>query len=203
MTETESPAANLGSVTRETALVGYQVAVDLWTNEGQQGWTMFSGMLVVNGLIIAIIGLAIEAKEPLKLLLASILSILGLSLCCIWWVFERRAVQYSDYWVGCARELEEKYLSDTLSIVSRGGLFAEGETVTIEVGGKRTSMRMSRTARIFRGKNVATCVTGILALMYLLMCDVTAHRLPSECQQNVYIWDINERQHAVDISYIR
>jgi hypothetical protein len=99
MTETESPAANLEPVTRETALVGYQVAVDLWTNEGQQAWTMFNDMLLVNSIIITIIGLAITAGEPLKLL-ASILSVLGLSLCCIWWVFERRGAQYSDYYVG-------------------------------------------------------------------------------------------------------
>ena len=80
MAKAETPVAKVEPEKRETALVGYQVAVDLWTNEGQQEWAMFNGMLVVNSILIAVIGLAITAQEPLPWL-ALLLSVLGLSLC--------------------------------------------------------------------------------------------------------------------------
>ena len=168
MAETEAPVAQVEPEKREIALVGYQVAVDLWTNEGQQEWAMFNGMLVVNSILIAVIGLAITAQEPLPWL-ALLLSVLGLSLCGVWLAFRQRAAQYSDYWVSSARELEERYLSGTLKTTSRGGQFADGKPVTIEINGERTVICMSKLARRFRGKKVSIWVTTILILAYIAM----------------------------------
>lgn len=192
MAKTESPVAEVEPEKRETALVGYQVAVDLWINEGQQEWAMFNGMLVGNSILIAAITLVITAvlgqyldsklstaTSTLQSLavfailfmglpqFSLFLSVLGLLLCGIWFAFERRTSQYSDYWVKCARELEERYLADTLNSISRGGTFAEGGTVTVEISGKPTEMRMSRWSRIIRGKAVPTWVTAVLAIIYV------------------------------------
>lgn len=73
----------------------------------------------------------------------------------------RRETEYANYYVLSARELEEKYLSDPIKTVSRGGFFAEGSTVTIEIDGAPFKRRMSKCARILRARHAANVVIGI------------------------------------------
>jgi hypothetical protein len=130
MTEGKPSTENFDSAVRENALAGYQVAISLWTSHGELGWARFNGMLVANSIIIAVIGLTFTSQQQLTAFMV-LLSILGLLLCGVWFFLGRREAQYSDYFVLSARELEEKYLTP-LKTISRGGPFAEGQTVTIE-----------------------------------------------------------------------
>jgi len=166
MSEEQSSNTDPNSARRENALVGYQMAIELWTNQGVQGWARFNGMLVVNSIIIAVIGLTITSQRQLTVL-TFLLPLLGLLLCGIWFVLGRREAQYSDYYIHAARELEEKYLSDPVKVISRGGLFAEGQPVTIEISGKSKELRMSKLAQIFRAKTVANWMIAILAIIYI------------------------------------
>ena len=157
---------NLASSTNEDARVGYQVAVNLWTTMGEEGLAIFNAMLVVNSILIAVIGLTITSQERLTVF-ELLLPILGLLLCSIWFTLGRREAQYSDYYILCARELEEKYLSDSVKTVSRGGLFAEGQKVILEIDGKPLEVRMGKLARIFRAKNIGNWVIIILVSLYI------------------------------------
>lgn len=141
MSESKLPNADGDFARRENALVGYQMAISLWTYQEEQGWARFNFMLVANSLVIAVIGLALTSQRPL-IIFTGLLPVAGLLLCGIWFAVIKRESAYSDYYVLSARELEEKYLFDPVKTVSRGGLFAEGSTVTFEINGKPTNLRM-------------------------------------------------------------
>ena len=123
-------------------------------------------MVVTNSLVLAIIGLTITSQQKLWVF-TLLLPLVGLALCGIWFVLIRREAEYGIYYVLSARELEEKYLSDQVRTVSRGGLFAEGSNVTIEIGGKPVQLRMSRLARLLRARNAASWVIVLLATLYV------------------------------------
>ena len=166
MSESKPSTVDVDSIRRENALIGYQMAISLWTFQGEQSWARFNIMLVANSIVIAVIGLAFTSQRPVAVF-TLLLPIVGLLLCGIWFAHTRREAEYSDYDILSARELEEKYLSDPVKTVSRGGLFAEGATVTIEIGGKTTQLRMGRLARSLRAKAAAKWVILILALLYI------------------------------------
>ncbi len=166
MDKGRSSVVDVDAVRRENALIGYQMAISLWTYQGEGGWTTFNVMLVANSIVIAVIGFAITSERPL-LVFTLVLPIVGLLLCGIWFVLMRRQTEYSDYYILCAREIEQKYLSDPVKTVSRGGLFGEGGTVTIEIDGESIQLRMSRWARILRAKTAANLVIVIFAFLYI------------------------------------
>jgi hypothetical protein len=158
-------AADVHVLRRENALIGYQIAVKLWKNQENQGWARFNVMLVVNGIIIAAIGLA--DNQSSQSFLASLLPIAGLLICAVWFIFTRREVSYSVYYAMSARELEEKYLSDPVKTVSRGSLFAQGKVVTFEIDGEPTQLRMGTLARVLRERAIADWIIVILAILYV------------------------------------
>ena len=149
----------------QNALMGYQVAVDLWINQGNQGWSKFNAMLVVNSIIIASIGfVGAGAGQQSSLILA--LPISGILICAVWYIHVSRDAAYSDYFVMSARELEEKYLSNSVQTISRGGKFAEGENVHIEIGNNSVDMKMSFLARLLRARGAANWIIVILIFLY-------------------------------------
>jgi hypothetical protein len=150
---------------KENAIVGYQVAIDLWKNQENQGWSRFNLMLVVNGIIIAAIGLSGDQNS--HAFFSKLLPIAGLLISIVWFFFLRREVAWSTYYALSARELEEKYLSDPVKTVSRGGRFQRGESVTIDIGDKPFELRMGRLGRIIREKAAADWIIAILAVLYV------------------------------------
>jgi carbon starvation protein CstA len=162
---THREAMDTDPIRRENALIGYQMAIALWTNQGNQYWARFNAMLVVNGIILAAINLASNQRpQPLLTLL---LPIAGLLICVIWFILTKREGAYSDCYILSARELEEKYLSDPIKTVSRGGLFAEGKTITVEISGKPIELHMGRLARLLNVKAAAKLTIIIVAVLYI------------------------------------
>jgi hypothetical protein len=166
MAEDRSSVEDVDAARRENALIGYQMAISIFTYQGEQAWTRFNVMLFANSIVIAVIGLAITGPQQL-VIFAKLLSIVGLLLCGIWFALMEREAKYSDYYILSARELEEKYLSDPVETLSRGGRLAEGSPVTIEIGSAHEELRMSRLARILRAKTAAKCVIVVLAALYI------------------------------------
>jgi hypothetical protein len=149
----------------QNALMGYQVAVDLWMNQGEQAWSKFNSMLVVNSIIIASLGLiGIGSDKQSSIIL--FLPIFGIFTCILWFIHVRRDAAYSDYFVMSARELEEKYLSNSVKTLSKGGKFAEGEIVTLEIAQRDKDMQMGFWARVLRARSAANWVIVILILLY-------------------------------------
>jgi hypothetical protein len=165
MPEKETSQTNQDSVSRENALIGYQMAIHLWTYQGEQWWTRFNIMLVANSIIVASIGFTTTSTQHNSFML--ILPIVGLLLCAIWFILIRREIGYADYYVMSARELEEKYLQNSVKTVSRGGLFAEGKPVNIEIDGKLKELRMNRLARMMRAKTAGNLVILLIASIYI------------------------------------
>lgn len=166
MAENEPSPTDMNTISRENALIGYQMAIHLLTYQGEQWWARFNILLVANSIVIASIGLTITSQRQ-STAFTLLLPIVGLFLCAVWFILLRRDVAYSDYYIMSARELEEKYLSDSVKTISRGGLFGEGNPVTIEISGERKELRMSRLARIVRGKTAASWVIIIMTILYI------------------------------------
>ncbi len=160
-------------VTRQKALAGYQAAITLWTYQGEQWWARFNVMLTANSIVItaatvAIVNAPQAAKStPLFSILAIALPIAGLLLCASWLVLIKREIAYADYYVRSARELEKKYLSDSVKTASRGALFAEGNKVAFENGGQPLELRMGGLARI-RTRWVSKFVVLIFGALYII-----------------------------------
>ena len=154
---------------REDARAAYAAAVSLWTYEGDTIWARFNAMLVANSVILALIGLLYGVADIPPLFKKS-LPIAGLVLCGVWLIITKRAFDYYTYWILSARELEEEHLSPVAKTISRGGAFAAGEKVSLRVGGKTVTYRMSWLGRSVR---IAWCtylvVVGFGSLYALLL----------------------------------
>jgi hypothetical protein len=108
---------NVDPVVLETARVGYEVAVNLWTYQGSLIWNRFNIMLTANSVIISVIGILLSSDADLTVF-AVLLPIVGLVLCLVWTLLAARGFVYHEYWSSRACELEEKHLSDVVKTVS-------------------------------------------------------------------------------------
>jgi len=151
----------------EHAEVGYQVAASLWTYEGTQNWARFNVMLVANSIVIAIIGLVLTSEHP-KQSVSFVMSLVGLFLCLAWFLITKRGFDYQGYYVKSTRELEERFLAETVKTASRGSIFAKGEVVTIELNGKPTTVQMSWWSRWASASHISITVILLFSIVYLL-----------------------------------
>ena len=165
--EDEQRANDADMVRRENARIGYQVAINMWSFEGEVNWSRSNVMLVANSIIIAVLSLALINQRPLPVLILY-LSILGLVLCTTWFLLTKRGFNYLTYWVMSARELEELYLADPVKTLSRGESFAEGGSVTVEINGKPRNLRMSIWSRRFKLEWANYILIGIFTGVYIL-----------------------------------
>ena len=74
-------------------------------------------MLTANSIIVAVIGILLTNQSSWSILRIS-LPIVGLIFCLFWVVLMVRGGDYHRYWISQARELEEKYLNNSVSTVS-------------------------------------------------------------------------------------
>ena len=80
-------------VVLETARVGYEVAVNLWTYQGSLIWNRFNIMLTANSVIVSVIGLLLSSDADLTVF-AVLLPIVGLLLCLVWTLLAARGFVY-------------------------------------------------------------------------------------------------------------
>jgi len=167
MNEIQQPADDLGLDLEENARIGYQAAVDLWIAEGEQIWTRFNAMLVVNSIIVAVIGFVLAGQRMLPVITVG-LPIAGLIVCAVWFILMKRDFEYQSYLIHSAREVEERYLNP-IKTVSRGGAFVRGEPVELVISGASVKRRMSKIARLFRDRTVAYIVILVFVILYIAM----------------------------------
>ena len=118
----------------KNARVGYQVAANICFQSGALVWSQFNVLLVANSIIIVAIGMAMTSSTPDKYPIFLILMPgLGICLCIFWLLIMIRGTKQYDYYMYSARELEEKYLSNPIKTLSRGGDFLQGENIKIEI----------------------------------------------------------------------
>ena|GEM_PF-1571842 len=165
----------------EDARIGYQAAIDLWAYVGEENWSRFNAMIFANSVIIALIGLAIINTKP-ELLISLILSIFGLFLCATWFIIMRRGFDYQKYYMMSAREIEEKFLSNTLITVSRGGPFGNGEPVSLRITDIPITLQMNQWSRIRPSKgHTSENVIIIFASLYFLVALYSVLKIDYVC----------------------
>jgi len=152
----------------EKALVGYEMAITLWTYEGELIWSKFNAMLVANSIVLAIIGILVGSNPSTSPMLLVGMPIVGLVLCLQWFLLTERGFSTYVYWILSARELEEQYLAPPIKTVSRGGSFADGEKIGTTINGKIKSYRMGWLSRQLKAKWISYLVIAVFAVMYTL-----------------------------------
>lgn len=107
---------------KEDARVGYRAALDLLNAGASQTWMRFNAMLVANSIIVAILGQLLKENDiiPLPYYALLLLPGAGLVLCIAWGAAISRGMQYQDRYVSSAREIEEKHLAPTVTIMVDG-----------------------------------------------------------------------------------
>ncbi len=102
--------------------VGYQVATQLMTYEGQLQWRMTAIFIPFGALIFgaAILPSFVGLTDPRVIAaVATVFSIVGIATSFMWWSMVTRSRKYYTYWIASARELE-KLLHPEVKTLSRG-----------------------------------------------------------------------------------
>ncbi|MCC6499828.1 MAG: hypothetical protein IT313_06130 [Anaerolineales bacterium] len=145
----------------ENARWGYQAAISSVTSHQDTFWSIFNAMLVANSIVIA--GIGFSNSELFKMFL----SIIGGVLCFLWLLLSKRHREYVTYYLLSAREIEERYFPNTVKTFSRGGYFAHGKTVILEIGQSEQKRQMDPLSRLIRGEAVAYFVILVFELIYI------------------------------------
>jgi hypothetical protein len=95
------------------------------------------------------------------------MTVVGIFLCISWLLLMIRSFKYHVYLI-FSDEIEEKFLSNSVKTVSRGGDFAEGREVELQIGNKSNSLQMSRLERL-RVRYTSYLIIGILLVVYILI----------------------------------
>lgn len=160
----------------ENARVGYQVATNLWIYEGELLWSKFNALLVANSIVLASIGLAISAPSSL-MVFSTGMPVVGIVLCVLWFQLTNRSFGNYKYWIFSAREIEEKFLSDSVKIVSRGGDFADGKKVSLQIGSQPKQLELNRLGKDLRAEWASYVIIGLFLVMYVIILIVNLGRL--------------------------
>ena len=147
----------------ENARTGYQVAVTLWTYEGNLIWSKFTAMVYANTIVLATIGLLITSKPEFQFLRIA-LAVLGLQLCLAWFWIIKRSFDYHNYWVFSAHELEALYIQP-VETVARGVKLARGERVTFKTPDGFTYQRGRVGPKI---EYVSYSVIAVFVVVYII-----------------------------------
>ncbi len=153
----------------ENARVGYQVAASLRSSGAQEFWSQFEAMMTANSIVLTAATFAVNGQQSMPWLSFG-MPVAGLALCALWLALHERAVGYNKYWNDSARELEERFLKPVRTL-SRGGLFADGQTVKPLIDGKPKPHTMPCIGRI-RVRHTVRLIITVFAVMYLaiLVC---------------------------------
>ncbi len=161
-----APKTTLDATTLEIAKLGYETAIQLWAAEIQNRMSNYNAMLVANSLILAAIGFSYQTTGFYPQL-RFILSSLGIVLCAIWYLSEKRAIEKAIFWLYSATEIEGKYFSDIFATLIRSSLFRRGETVTFQLQGKTKPRRMKFWGRILRTQVAFSFIILLFVIMYV------------------------------------
>jgi len=169
--DAEEESLKLDEETTENARVGYEVATDMWIYEGEIFWSKFNALLLANSILLGSIALAsttaIDLSSSAYTLFSSIVPIVGIILCLVWFQTTNRSFDFYKYWIYSARELEEQYLKNVIKTFSRGGDFAEGKEVKMKIGDEVTHFKIGRLGRFSSVKWAAHIITFLFLIVYL------------------------------------
>jgi hypothetical protein len=150
----------------ENARIGYQVAIGLVTDLNSAIWSIFNAMLVAHSIVVAGLTLILTSQFSSSAF-RTILSMVGLILCLVWFVTVKRHRDYRAYYLMTAREIEEQYFGRIVTTLSRGGEFANGKPTTLKIGGKKYVTRLSFWSRLANAESASNLIIIIFAVIYV------------------------------------
>ena len=125
-------------------------------------------VIIIAIVVIAAIGIGLTGQQPLPILSVG-LPVVGLILCALWFQLVRRGVDNMSSYMAAAQELEDEYLNSQVRVLSRGHDFGAGKEVTYQIGGKRSTIRMSVLGRQMQTGPASFLVIAVFAIVYVLM----------------------------------
>ena len=137
--------------------LAYQASIQLSSSNAEVIWGIFNAMLLANTIVVGAATLTLSA-ERITPIVPAILAILGLVTSAFWFFLVKRARSYTDYFILAAREMEETYFAPRISLLARGGQFAQGEPVELVVGGSKRTLRMDSWSRKGRVETASAIV---------------------------------------------
>jgi len=147
----------------EKAKLGYQMAIEMITYEGQLIWRSFASMVTANSLIIALAGFGLKVFPGMAG--QKLVPCFGIAICVCWFLVISRQYGTYGYWFAWARALESEYLSPVVRTISVGAEFARGSAVTV---GTR-KLRQNLLGRLFKVQWLTYVVILTFLLLYALL----------------------------------
>jgi len=120
----------------QKAAVGYETAVQLWAAESQNRMSNYNAGLVANSLILAALGFSYQDSSSYYQLVKLFLTYLGIVLCTVWYISERRMLRKAVYYMYSAREIEGKYFGGVFDVLNRGARYSKGKQVEFLIEGQ-------------------------------------------------------------------
>lgn len=103
----------------------YQVAVNLFTSEGQIQWSRYSAILIINTILIGLIGLNYDSSyKELPSFFKDFLQfmpLIGILICALWFFMTWKGFRWIQFWIKEANRLEES-LGDGINPIQEGAL---------------------------------------------------------------------------------
>jgi len=131
----------------ENVRIGYQKALDLWICQTGVVENRVNSLILSNSVFAGAIILLFTTQHQ-SLLLAFFPCLIGISMNIVWYAYMTRGFDRAEYYVYCARELEERHLSDQVALVGNGGdRHADGDPVSVFIDGRWRDIQIRRWGR--------------------------------------------------------
>lgn len=121
-------------------------------------------------MILAVTGFSYQSENvyPLSKI---ILPVIGILICVLWYVSEKREIEKAVLWIYTAKEIEVMYFQSIFDILNRGAKFSKGEPVEFQIGKAIVERQLKWPFRKFRGQ--ATLI-AIILLFFLMQVYILA-----------------------------
>jgi hypothetical protein len=169
-TEHVQPEGSRGDV-MTNALVGYQVATNIYIHEANRIWSRFQAMLAIcTFLATASGGLLLATNQDNRIVhsLSQATPAVGALMTIFWLILHHRGDDYMDYFLRSARELEVRYLRDQVKTLDRGIKFSRGQVVNFELDGADETQKIRLLSRPSM-KHVSTAIIVMFFLIFVVL----------------------------------
>lgn len=100
------------------AQLGYQTGIQLISLVSEEIYSRFNAMLTANSIIFALTGLVLISNNEIKIQLLIILSIIGLALCELWYLFNKHGIYWQRQFIKETIRIEKEYFNDIFILES-------------------------------------------------------------------------------------
>lgn len=164
MNQAEQVIGSRESNELQNARIGYHIATNLSNTEVQMLWSKFNALLVANSIILY----TADKMKDNTTLFSRIIPLFGIILCILWFALLKRSWHQHTYFIKAAREIEETFLSDSVTTLSRGDKVSEGDEVKFRFKERDEPFRIPFLGSL-KVKNLSYIIVGIFFFLYIVL----------------------------------